>query len=120
MVSWLLAPLLSPVFSDALSSQTGLLVWLDVANISYVASIIVGVLLLDFLSYGLHRLLHAIPLLWQLHQVHHSDADMNASTHFRQHPLQLVVAMLMQLPALWLLGISGVSWVLYGALSAAI
>jgi sterol desaturase/sphingolipid hydroxylase (fatty acid hydroxylase superfamily) len=80
----------------------------------------VGVLLLDFVTYALHRLMHAIPLLWRLHQVHHSDGDMNASTHFRQHPLQLVVAMLMQLPALWLLGISGVSWVLYGALSAAI
>ena len=119
-LSWLLAPWLSPAFSRVLSSQTGLLVWLDVANSSYVLSVILGVLLLDFATYGLHRLLHAVPLLWQLHQVHHSDAHMNASTHFRQHPLQLVVVMLMQLPALWLLGISGVSWVLYGALSAVI
>ena len=120
MLSWLLAPLLSPVFSDALSSQTGLLVWLGVANISYVAYVLAGVLFLDFVIYGLHRLLHANSLLWRLHQVHHSDTNMNASTHFRQHPLQLVVAMLMQLPALWLLGISGVSWAFYGALSAAI
>ncbi len=120
LVSWLFAQWLAPVLSDALSSQTGLLVWLGVASISYAASIILGVLLLDFVIYGLHRLLHAIPLLWRLHQVHHSDADMNASTHFRQHPLQLVVAMLMQLPVLWLLGISGVSWVFYGALTVAI
>lgn len=120
LVSWLVAPSLSPAFSDALASQTGLLVWLGMPSISYVAYILVGVLLLDLVIYALHRLLHAVPLLWRIHQVHHSDADMNASTHFRQHPLQLVVAMLLQLPTLWLLGISGVSWVLYGALSAAI
>jgi sterol desaturase/sphingolipid hydroxylase (fatty acid hydroxylase superfamily) len=119
LVSWLLSPWFTPMFSDALSSKTGLLGWLGVANISYVASIVAGVLLLDLVIYSLHRLLHAVPPLWLLHQVHHSDCHMNASTHFRQHPLQLVVAMLMQLPALWLLGISGVSWVLYGALSAA-
>jgi sterol desaturase/sphingolipid hydroxylase (fatty acid hydroxylase superfamily) len=120
LVSWLLAPWLSPAFSDALGSQTGILVWLGVPNTSYVAYVLLGVLLLDLMTYALHRLLHAVPLLWRLHQVHHSDGDMNASTHFRQHPLQLVVAMLLQLPMLWLLGVSGVSWVLYGALSAAI
>ncbi len=59
LMSWLLAPWLSPVVSDALSSQTGLLEWLDVANVSYVASIVTGVLLLDLVNYWLHRLLHA-------------------------------------------------------------
>lgn len=118
--SWIMSPWLSPAFSNALSAQTGVLVWLNVAQLSYTTSILLGVLLLDFMIYSLHRLLHAVPLFWRLHQVHHSDADMNASTHFRQHPLQLVLAPLLQLPLLWLLGVSGVSWVLYAAISTAI
>lgn len=119
-VSWLLSPLLIPIVSDALGSKTGLLVWLELPVLSYGLYIVAGVLLLDLLTYGLHRLFHASPMLWRLHQVHHSDTHVNASTHFRQHPLQWAVALLIQLPALWLLGISGISWVLYGTLGAAL
>ncbi|TAG04731.1 MAG: fatty acid hydroxylase family protein [Betaproteobacteria bacterium] len=119
-LSWLLSPLLIPIVSDALGSKTGLLVWLELPALSYGLYIVAGVLLLDLLTYGLHRLFHASPMLWRLHQVHHSDTHVNASTHFRQHPLQWAVALLIQLPALWLLGISGISWVLYGTLGAAL
>jgi len=37
------------------------------------------VLLLDYLGYTWHRLLHA-PLLWRLHRVHHNDLDMDLTT----------------------------------------
>ncbi|MDJ0366465.1 sterol desaturase family protein [Hymenobacter sp. H14-R3] len=42
------------------------------------------VLLLDYLGYTWHRLLHA-PLLWRLHRVHHSDLDMDLTTAWRFH-----------------------------------
>ena len=42
------------------------------------------VLLLDYLAYTWHRLLHA-RLLWPLHRVHHSDLDMDLSTGARFH-----------------------------------
>lgn len=42
------------------------------------------VLLLDYLAYSWHRLLHA-PLLWRLHRVHHSDLDMDLTTAWRFH-----------------------------------
>jgi sterol desaturase/sphingolipid hydroxylase (fatty acid hydroxylase superfamily) len=42
------------------------------------------VLLLDYLSYTWHRLLHS-PLLWRLHRVHHCDLDMDLSTAWRFH-----------------------------------
>ena len=41
-------------------------------------------LLLDYLAYTWHRLLHA-PLLWRLHRVHHSDLDMDLTTAWRFH-----------------------------------
>lgn len=42
------------------------------------------VLLLDYLAYTWHRLLHA-PLLWRLHRVHHADPDMDITTAWRFH-----------------------------------
>ena len=119
-LSWLLSPWLSPVFSDALSGRMGLLAWLGADQFSFAIHVILGILLLDLLTYGLHRVMHAVPILWRVHQVHHSDTEMNASTQFRQHPLQLIATLAMQLPLVWLLGIPGFSWVLYAVLSAAV
>lgn len=42
--------------------------------------------LLDLLLYVLHRLQHAVSLLWWFHAVHHSDADVDVSTAVRHHP----------------------------------
>ncbi|TDN37958.1 fatty acid hydroxylase family protein [Hymenobacter sp. UV11] len=42
------------------------------------------VLVLDYLAYTWHRLLHA-PLLWRLHRVHHNDLDMDLTTAWRFH-----------------------------------
>src|SRR5438105_897926 len=45
----------------------------------------------DFGGYWLHRLFHAVPLLWRLHSVHHADSDLDVSTSFRHHPVEFVV-----------------------------
>jgi len=42
------------------------------------------VLVLDYLGYSWHRLLHS-PLLWRLHRVHHNDLDMDITTAWRFH-----------------------------------
>jgi sterol desaturase/sphingolipid hydroxylase (fatty acid hydroxylase superfamily) len=115
-LSWALAPWLTTLFSDALSAKSGLLALLNIGPPTDFAHIVLGVVLLDLLTYAMHRLMHVVPFLWRIHQVHHSDADMNASTHFRQHPAQMLVLLAVQLPAVWLLGISGLSWVFYSAL----
>jgi sterol desaturase/sphingolipid hydroxylase (fatty acid hydroxylase superfamily) len=38
----------------------------------------------DFFQYWTHRFEHKYGALWAFHRVHHSDADMNASTSLRQ------------------------------------
>lgn len=51
-------------------------------------------LLLDsFVGYWTHRLLHAVPLLWRLHRVHHADSAVDVSTSLRNHPLELLVTL---------------------------
>jgi len=52
--------------------------------------LIVGVALLDMVTYWFHRTAHKVPLLWRFHRVHHSDSSMDASTNFRSHPIELM------------------------------
>lgn len=116
-VSWSLSPWLTPVFTEALNGRTGLTSFIE---LPLTARVVIGFLLLDLSAYFLHYVSHHVGWLWRLHQVHHSDMAMNASTHFRQHPITLVVTLATQLPLLWLLGIPALSWVIYGAISTAV
>lgn len=52
----------------------------------------VGFLLLDLLRYAVHRCQHAIPFLWRLHALHHSDPDVDVTTSLRHHPIEAVIA----------------------------
>ena len=57
------------------------------------ALLAVGVLLLadSLATYWTHRAMHAVPWLWRIHRVHHSDAAVDVSTSLRNHPLELVM-----------------------------
>src|ERR1035438_5259195 len=50
---------------------------------------VVAVILLDLLRYGVHYLFHRIPVLWRIHQVHHSDPDFDLTTGVRNHPAEV-------------------------------
>jgi sterol desaturase/sphingolipid hydroxylase (fatty acid hydroxylase superfamily) len=55
------------------------------------ASFVVTLLLLDFVKYATHRLLHSTGFLWRIHQVHHSDPDFEVSTGLRAHPIETIL-----------------------------
>jgi len=42
----------------------------------------------DFSRYVLHRLLHEVPALWELHKVHHSAEVLTPFTVYRLHPIE--------------------------------
>ena len=42
----------------------------------------------DFSYYWWHRLQHTVPVLWELHKLHHSDENLNATTIYRSHFLE--------------------------------
>jgi sterol desaturase/sphingolipid hydroxylase (fatty acid hydroxylase superfamily) len=52
--------------------------------------LILGVAIIDMVTYWFHRTAHKVPLLWRFHRVHHSDTTMDASTNFRAHPVELI------------------------------
>src|SRR5207248_5197097 len=53
---------------------------------------VLGFLLLDLLQYAMHRCQHAIPFLWRLHALHHSDPDVDVTTAVRHHPIEYLIA----------------------------
>lgn len=52
---------------------------------------VVAVVAETFAAYWIHRLSHATPLLWRIHRVHHADEQVDLSTSYRNHPLELAV-----------------------------
>jgi sterol desaturase/sphingolipid hydroxylase (fatty acid hydroxylase superfamily) len=58
----------------------------------------------SFASYWTHRALHAVPALWRIHRVHHSDASVDVSTSLRSHPLELVVTFPVSLVVILVVG----------------
>lgn len=78
---------------------------------------ITGFLLLDFSGYLKHRAFHALPVLWQLHVVHHSDADMDVGTCLRHHPADYVLDSLLTAGVVLLLGAPVAAVLAYFALS---
>jgi sterol desaturase/sphingolipid hydroxylase (fatty acid hydroxylase superfamily) len=49
-----------------------------------------GFLVLDLLTYGIHRAKHAVPLFWRFHALHHSDPDVDVTTSVRHHPIEFL------------------------------
>lgn len=47
----------------------------------------------SFAGYWVHRTMHAAPLLWRVHRVHHADSAVDVSTSFRNHPLELLATL---------------------------
>jgi sterol desaturase/sphingolipid hydroxylase (fatty acid hydroxylase superfamily) len=67
-------------------------------------AIIVAVVLLDLVIYAQHVLFHAVPMLWRLHRVHHTDLDIDVTTGIRFHPLEILLSMVIKLGAVAALG----------------
>jgi sterol desaturase/sphingolipid hydroxylase (fatty acid hydroxylase superfamily) len=67
-------------------------------------SIVVTLLFLDFAIYCQHIVSHKWPLLWHLHQVHHTDLEFDATTAVRFHPLEIIISMLYKALCIYLLG----------------
>ncbi|MEO6226631.1 MAG: sterol desaturase family protein [Thermomonas sp.] len=66
----------------------------------------IALVLLDLAIYWQHRLLHAWPLLWRLHRVHHTDRTLDATSALRFHPLEILFSLAFKIALAVLLGIT--------------
>lgn len=75
--------------------------------------LVLHMLLLDFAVYWSHRLLHTIPSLWALHQIHHSDAELDVTSIGRGHPLEVAIGFVCVTPVMLVFNVPVMDAVLY-------
>lgn len=73
-------------------------------EVSFWFAVIASVVIMDFVIYLQHVMVHAIPLLWRLHRVHHADLDYDVTTGSRFHTLEIILSMLIKFATILLLG----------------
>lgn len=72
-----------------------------------------ALLLLDLAIYWQHRLLHAVPWLWPLHRVHHTDATLDATSALRFHPLEIGLSLAFKVALAITLGIAPLAMLVF-------
>lgn len=73
-------------------------------DLPFALSFVLSIVLLDLAIYLQHVMFHAVPALWRLHMVHHSDQDFDLTTGIRFHPLEIVLSILIKFTAVVALG----------------
>ncbi len=62
-------------------------------QVTPILAIVASVVIMDFIIYLQHVMVHAIPMLWRLHRVHHADMDFDVTTGSRFHTLEILLSM---------------------------
>ena len=82
------------------AATLGVFFWVDAHGVGLLhlwegpvwLELLVALVLFDLIGqYTVHYLLHQVPVLWRLHQVHHSDPHVDITTGTRHHPLDFLV-----------------------------
>lgn len=69
-----------------------------------IMQLLVFFIVLDFVQWLTHSMLHKVPFLWHFHQVHHSIKEMGFAGHLRYHPIENVFYKPLKTIAVMLLG----------------
>jgi sterol desaturase/sphingolipid hydroxylase (fatty acid hydroxylase superfamily) len=85
----------------ALQKGFGLFQWVEVPP---TFSIVMTLLVLDWVNYYQHRAFHAISLLWKVHRTHHTDLEVDVTTGTRFHTLEMGVSLIVKSATILLLG----------------
>lgn len=78
-----------------------------------VLNYILSFLLMDLAFYYWHLLNHKIPFLWRFHNVHHFDPEMDVSTAFRFHFVEIGFSTLFRILQISLIGINPIAFLIY-------
>jgi sterol desaturase/sphingolipid hydroxylase (fatty acid hydroxylase superfamily) len=107
--------LLFPLTAVALAAVAAERGWglLNQLEWSFGVKVVVAVVAMDLVIWVQHVLVHAVPVLWRLHRVHHADLDYDVTTGARFHPIEIVLSMLIKFATLLVLGAPVVAVVIF-------
>ena len=106
VLNTLLLRLLFPAAAVGMAAFTAEQGWglLNYFQVSFWPAVVISVIAMDFVIWVQHVMVHAIPLLWRLHRVHHADLDYDVTTGARFHPIEIILSMLIKFATIVLLG----------------
>lgn len=78
-----------------------------------VLSVILFIVVMDMIIYFQHIMMHAVPLFWRLHRVHHADLNYDTTTGARFHTIEIILSMFIKFIAIVLLGPSVLAVILF-------
>jgi sterol desaturase/sphingolipid hydroxylase (fatty acid hydroxylase superfamily) len=82
--------------------------------------LVVALVVLDLVRYIVHYAAHALPALWRIHRVHHTDPDFDVTTSLRFHPLELLIQVLVNFLVILSLGLPVAAVVFYEVISVVV
>ena len=83
----------------------------------YVWKTVLAFFLLDLIFYLWHKASHNFDFLWELHKVHHCDPNLNVSTSFRVHILELIISIAIKAVFILSLGLDKITVIMLEAIS---
>ena len=85
----------------------------NILSLPFWLEILFALVLLDLAIYWQHKMLHAVPLLWRIHRMHHTDIDFDISTGVRFHPIEIILSMGIKIFVIALLGAAPLATVVF-------
>ncbi len=103
---------LAPVAVAVVAAERG---WglLTLWDVPAWAAIAAAVVVLDFAIYLQHVMVHAVPVLWRLHRMHHADLDFDVTTGARFHPVEIILSVAIKMAVIVLIGAPAVAVVIF-------
>jgi sterol desaturase/sphingolipid hydroxylase (fatty acid hydroxylase superfamily) len=115
VVNTLLLRLLFPAAAVGMAAYTSSHGWGLMNSIDLPAwlELLASIVLLDLVIYLQHVMVHAVPVLWRLHRVHHADPEYDLTTGARFHPIEIILSMLIKFATIAALGPPVVAVILF-------
>jgi len=106
---------LAPVAVAIVAAEKGWGVFNVIELYPWVATV-AAVVILDFTIYLQHVMVHAMPMLWRLHRMHHADLDFDVTTGARFHPVEIVLSIAIKMAVIVLIGAAPVAVLIFEVL----
>ena len=118
VVNGLAVRLLVPILAVGLATKATAEGWgvLNIVDWPVWLEIVLAVIILDAVIYLQHVMVHAVPLFWRLHMVHHADLDFDVTTGARFHTVEIFLSMGIKLATVLFLGPAAVAVIIFEVL----
>lgn len=91
-------------FMDVFSINAKSLALIEIKELSMWSQLLIFFVILDFVQWFTHVLLHRFDILWRFHKVHHSVKEMGFAAHLRYHWMENVLYKPLKVLGVMLLG----------------